>query len=141
MTTTLPEEKKDSVPFYPDHFRTEFYVVVGIGVLALVIGGLGMFFPVGLQPPADPLDTPLHVKPEWYFLALYQMLKFVPSSILGMEGPMFAVVMMVVAVLAVVLWPFLDRKPDNKNAMRIRIVLSIVAVILAIALTIWGEVS
>jgi cytochrome b6-f complex subunit 4 len=141
MTTTHPEQQKESVPFYPDHFRTEFYVVVGIVVLALVVGGLGMFFPVGLQPPADPLDTPLHVKPEWYFLALYQILKFVPSSILGIEGPMFAVVMMVVGVLAIVLWPFLDRKPDSKKAVRLRAILSILVVILAIALTIWGEVS
>ena len=74
---------------------TEFYVVVGIVILALVVGTLGMLFPVGLGAPADPLDTPLHVKPEWYFLALYQLLKYVPSSILGIEGPMFAVTMMV----------------------------------------------
>jgi quinol-cytochrome oxidoreductase complex cytochrome b subunit len=141
MTTTHPEQQKDDVPFYPDHFRTEFYVVVGIVVLALVIGGLGTFFPIGLQPPADPLDTPLHVKPEWYFLALYQILKFVPPSILGIEGPMFAVVMMAVAVLAVVLWPFLDHKTDSKKAVRLRAIFSILAVILAIALTIWGEVS
>jgi cytochrome b6-f complex subunit 4 len=141
MTTTHPEQEKDSVPFYPDHFRTEFYVVIGIVVLALVVGGLGMFFPVGLQPPADPLDTPLHVKPEWYFLALYQMLKFVPSSILGIEGPMFAVVMMVLAVIAVVLWPFLDRKADSKKAVRLRAIISVLVVIMAVALTIWGEVS
>ena len=141
MATTHPEQEQDSLPFFPHHFMTEFYVVVGIVVLALVIGILGMLFPVGLGAPADPLDTPLHVKPEWYFLALYQLLKYVPSSILGIEGPMFAVTMMVVAVLAVVLWPFLDRKADSKKAMRIRAILTILGVILAIALTIWGEVS
>jgi quinol-cytochrome oxidoreductase complex cytochrome b subunit len=87
------------------------------------------------------LDTPLHVKPEWYFLALYQLLKFVPPSIIGIEGPMFAVVMMVLAVLLVIIWPFLDRKEDSKKAMRVRAILTVVGVILAIALTIWGEVS
>ena len=141
MTTTNPETEKDGVPFFPDHFMTEFYVVVGIVVLAIIIGALGMLSPVGLQPPADPLDTPLHVKPEWYFLALYQMLKFVPSSVLGIEGPMFAVTMMVVAVIVVVIWPFLDRKQDSKKAMRVRAIITAVGVILAIALTIWGEVS
>ena len=141
MATTHPEQEKDSVPFFPHHFMTEFYVVVGIVVLAIIVGALGMLFPVGLQPPADPLDTPLHVKPEWYFLALYQLLKYVPSTVLGIEGPMLAVSMMAVAVLAVVIWPFLDRKQDSKKAMRTRAIITVVGVILAIALTIWGEVS
>ena len=141
MATTHAEQEKDSVPFFPNHFMTEFYVVVGIVVLAIIVGALGMLFPVGLQPPADPLDTPLHVKPEWYFLALYQLLKYVPPTVLGIEGPMFAVTMMVVAVLVVTIWPFLDRKEDNKKAMRTRAIITVVGVILAIALTIWGEVS
>ena len=141
MATTHLEQEQDSLPFFPDHFKTEFYVVVGIVILALVVGTLGMLFPVGLQAPADPLDTPLHVKPEWYFLALYQLLKYVPSSVLGIEGPMFAVTMMVVAVLVVVLWPFLDRKADSKKAMRTRAIITVFGVLLAIVLTIWGEVS
>ena len=141
MTTTNPETEKGGVPFFPDHFMTEFYVVVGIVVLAIVVGALGMLSPVGLQPPADPLNTPLHVKPEWYFLALYQLLKYVPSTVLGIEGPMFAVTMMVLAVIVVAIWPFLDKKADNKKAMRIRAIGVAVFVVLAIALTIWGEVS
>ena len=141
MTTTNPEEEKDSIPFFPNHFMTEFYVAIGFLIVLIVIGALGIFFPVGLQAPADPLDTPLHVKPEWYFLALYQLLKYVPSSVIGIEGPMFAVVMMAVAVLVVVIWPFLDKKEDSKKAMRTRAIVTVVGVILAIALTIWGEVS
>jgi quinol-cytochrome oxidoreductase complex cytochrome b subunit len=139
--TTHPEGEKDSVPFFPHHFMTEFYVVIGIVVLAIVVGALGMLSPVGLQAPADPLNTPLHVKPEWYFLALYQLLKYVPSSVLGIEGPMFAVTMMVVAVLVVIIWPFLDKKTDSKKAMRMRAIVTVAGVILAIALTVWGEVS
>jgi len=141
MATTHPEENKDSVPFYPDHFRTEFYVVLGIVILALVVGILGMFFPVGLQDPADPLNTPLHVKPEWYFLALYQILKFVPSIVLGIEGPVFAVVAILLAFLVVLLWPFLDRREDTRKAVRIRAIVTVLVVILAVVLTIWGEVS
>ncbi len=141
MATTHPEQEQDSVPFFPHHFMTEFYVVVGIVALAVVVGALGMLSPVGLQPPADPLDTPLHVKPEWYFLALYQLLKYVPSTVLGIEGPTFAVTMMVLAVIVVTIWPFLDSKEDSKKAMRIRAIVTAVGVILAIALTIWGEVS
>lgn len=141
MATTNPEQEKDSVPFYPDHIRTEFYVVLGILGLVVIFGVLGMLFPVGLQDPADPLNTPLHVKPEWYFLALYQILKYVPPQILGIEGPMFAVVTILLAVLAVVFWPFLDKKEDSRKAMRVRFILTVVGVIIAILMTIWGEVG
>lgn len=141
MATTNPEQEKDSVPFYPDHIRTEFYVVLGILGLVVIFGVLGMLFPVGLQDPADPLNTPLHVKPEWYFLALYQILKYVPPQILGIEGPMFAVVTILLAVLAVVFWPFLDKKEDSRKAVRVRFILTVVGVIIAILMTIWGEVG
>jgi quinol-cytochrome oxidoreductase complex cytochrome b subunit len=141
MATTHPEQEKNSVPFFPNHFMTEFYVVIGIVVLAIVIGALGMLSPVGLQAPADPLNTPLHVKPEWYFLALYQLLKYVPPTVLGINGPMFAVVGIILALLVVTIWPFLDKKADSKKAMRMRAIGVAVFVVLAIALTIWGEVS
>jgi quinol-cytochrome oxidoreductase complex cytochrome b subunit len=141
MATTHPETEKDSLPFFPDHFMTELYVVIGIVVLAVIIGALGMFSPVGLQAPADPLDTPLHVKPEWFFLALYQLLKYVPPTVLGINGPMFAVVSIILALLVVTFLPFIDKKTDNKKAVRIRAIGVAVFVALAIALTIWGEVS
>jgi quinol-cytochrome oxidoreductase complex cytochrome b subunit len=141
MATTHPEVEKDSVPFFPNHFMTELYVVMGITVLAVVIGALGMLSPVGLQDPADPLNTPLHVKPEWYFLALYQLLKYVPPTVLGINGPMFAVVAIILALMVVTFLPFLDKKADSKKAMRIRAIGVAVFVVLAVALTIWGEVS
>ena len=141
MASTDPEKEKDSIPFYPDHIRTEFYVVIGIMVLVIIFGVLGMLFPVGLQAPADSLNTPLHVKPEWYFLALYQILKYIPPQVLGISGPVFGVVTILLAVVAIFLWPFLDKKEDSKKAMRIRLILSIIGVIIAIAMTIWGEVS
>jgi quinol-cytochrome oxidoreductase complex cytochrome b subunit len=141
MATTHPEEK-DSVPFFPHHFMTEVYVVIGITVLAVVVGALGMLSPVGLQDPADPLNTPLHVKPEWYFLALYQLLKYVPPTVLGINGPMFAVVAIVLALAVFIFLPLLDkRKEDSKKAMRLRAIGVAVFVVLAIVLTIWGEVS
>ena len=141
MTTTNPETEKDSVPFYPDHVKTELYVVIGILVLVVIFGVLGMLKPLGLQAPADPLNTPLHVKPEWYFLALYQLLKYIPPQVLGIDGPVFGVVAILLAVVVVAIWPFLDRKKDSKKAMVIRLVVSILVVILAVAATIWGEVS
>ena len=141
MASTDPEQEKDSIPFYPDHVRTEFYVVIGIMVLVIIVGVLGMINPLGLQAPADSLNTPLHVKPEWYFLALYQLLKYIPPQVLGIDGPVFGVVAILLAVLAVIFWPFLDKKEDTRKAMLIRAIVVTIGVIVLVAMTIWGEVS
>ena len=69
------------------------------------------------------------------------MLKFVPSSVLGIEGPVFAVVAILLAFLAVLFWPFLDRRENTRKAVLIRAIATILFVILAVVLTIWGEVS
>ncbi|MFN2282279.1 MAG: cytochrome b, partial [Anaerolineales bacterium] len=63
----MTEDKQDkSVPFYPDHLALEAKVALGVGILILVIGAIGLFIPVGLGAPADPMETPAHIKPEWY---------------------------------------------------------------------------
>ncbi len=124
----------ESIPFYPDHVRTEFRVVIGIIAVAFIIGVIGLFTPVGLGEPADPLNTPTHVKPEWYFLALYQVLKYIPKTI-GATIP-------VIAVILITLWPFIDRKPDHSvRNYKVRLAVVLVGLVVLVALTIWGEVS
>ncbi len=87
----MSEQKHDdSVPFYPDHLVLEAKVALGVGILVVVIGIIGLFMPVGLGAPADPMDTPAHIKPEWYFLSLYQLLRFIPKT-LGATAPVLAV--------------------------------------------------
>ncbi|MGB2909830.1 MAG: hypothetical protein WBB55_04545 [Anaerolineales bacterium] len=126
--------KDDTIPFYPDHVLTEFWVAVGLLIIIIIIGLIGMFMPVGIGDPADPMDTPAHVKPEWYFLALYQLLKFIPKSA-GAVGP-------VIALILLILLPFIDSKPDkSKKSQRIRFYTVLVLLVISIALTIWGEVS
>ena len=125
---------ENSIPFYPDHVKTEFKVVVGIVVIAIILGMLGMFSPVGIGEPADPMNTPAHVKPEWYFLSLYQLLKYIPKTI--------GAVIPVVLVGLVALWPFLDRKKEtDRKPMRNRMIVVAILVVVVIAMTIWGEVS
>lgn len=127
-------ENEESIPFFPDQFMREFRVMIGIVVIAIIFGVLGMIYPVGLEDPADPFNTPAHVKPEWYFLGLYQLLKFVPKTT-GVLIPIFGV-----AILA--LWPFLDRKKeDNLKPTKIRALVVAIGMIILIALTIWGGVS
>ncbi len=126
--------KDDTIPFYPDHVLTEFWVAVGLLVIIIIIGLIGMFLPVGIGDPADPMDTPAHVKPEWYFLALYQLIKFIPKSA-GAVGP-------VIALILLTLLPFIDSKPDkSKKSQRIRFFTVLFLLVISISLTIWGEVS
>ena len=128
------KESENSVPFYPDHVALEAKVALGVGLVVIIAGIIGLFNPVGLGAPADPMDTPLHIKPEWYFLALYQLLRYIPETV----GATFPVVL----ILIMLIWPFLDKNPDqSKKAVRIRFWLSLVGMIILIALTIWGEVS
>jgi quinol-cytochrome oxidoreductase complex cytochrome b subunit len=131
-TRTAPD--KESIPFYPDHVRTEVRVMIGIIILAVLIGTLGLISPVGLGEPADPMDTPAHVKPEWYFLALYQLLKYIPKT---------AGVIIPLALLALVtLWPFIDRHRDISPRIKwVRFAVIAVGMLILVALTIWGEVS
>jgi quinol-cytochrome oxidoreductase complex cytochrome b subunit len=124
----------ESIPFYPDHVRSEVRVVIGFTILVLVIGLVGLLLPVGVGEPADPLNTPAHVKPEWYFLALYQLLKFIPKTT--------GAVLPVLALLLITFWPFIDRKPEtSRRVQRIRLILVVIALIVLAALTVWGEVS
>jgi len=133
-TSTTHPQSEDSIPFYPDHVRTEARVVAALIVAALAVGALGLAFPVGLGAPADPMETPAHVKPEWYFLALYQLLKFVPKTA-GVLTPLLGLGLLM-------LWPFIDRRPDaSPRVSRIRFATVGLFVVLLIALTLWGELS
>lgn len=75
-----PEEEshEGGVPFFPDHFVKE------MSVMALVMATvmfLATLLPMPMGEPADPLKTPAGIKPEWYFLSVYQILKYVPKTI------------------------------------------------------------
>ena len=134
MTENIEKEKETkTIPFYPDHLKTEARVVIGIIIIVFIFGLFGLFYPIGIEEPADPLNTPDHIKPEWYFLGLYQLLKYLPK-VMGSLIPIFT-------FLALFLWPFVDKKDDNKKQFRNRAILSAVFVIVMILLTIWGWVS
>jgi len=126
--------KDETIPFYPDHLRTEARVAVGLLVIVFLIGVAGLLAPLGLGEPADPMDTPAHVKPEWYFLGLYQLLKYVSKT--------SGVVIPILALAILVLIPFIDRKPDqSRRIYRVRFILAAAVMIILIVLTIWGEMS
>jgi ubiquinol-cytochrome c reductase cytochrome b subunit len=98
-------------PFYPYHALKD--TIAGAVVFALLLT-----FAVVFQPPldeiADPTDANYIPRPEWYFLSLFQLLKYFP-------GPLEPVATMLIPGLVVallLLLPFLDRRPDRHWAKR-----------------------
>jgi quinol-cytochrome oxidoreductase complex cytochrome b subunit len=120
--------KEKTKPFWPDYLLDEliaWYVILA----ALVV--LASLFPAGLEDKADPLLTPAHIKPEWYFLGVYELLKLVPRTV-GVVAP-------IVLVGVVVVLPLLDRNPEVRARRRpIAIGLASVLLIGLVWLTISG---
>ena len=125
------ENKKKLIPFFPDYVLDE--VIAWYVALALIIV-LASLFPAGLEEQADSLVTPEHIKPEWYFLFMYQALKLVPRTI--------GVLAMPALVGLLIVLPFLDPKPHSTwRKRRLMIVVGVISMIIVVALTVWGIVS
>ena len=105
--TYLEEYKQDKemgVKFYPDIIYKDLVVSFAIFLLLL---GLAIFVGVAAEPPVDPGDSSYIPRPEWYFLFLFQMLKYFPGQIEWVG----TVIIPTIAVLALLLLPFYDRSP------------------------------
>jgi ubiquinol-cytochrome c reductase cytochrome b subunit len=114
--------------------------VLVIFIFMAVFCGVVFFFPHLIvfgdaKVPADPFNTPEHIKPEWYFLASYQFLKIIPSEF-------GALILMSVAGLLFVFLPFVDRSEENNILKRpIFLMLVLVCIIGFVGLTVWGFLS
>lgn len=97
-----PEEMKTGKPFYPDQV---FEDVAGILILFAVLACVALFVPVPLEDVADPTNADYDPRPEWYFLFLFQLLKYFqgPFEVLG------TFVIPTVGMLLLLFLPFLDR--------------------------------
>ena len=117
------EEKAKGVKFFPDIVYKDTIVAFAIFVLLV---GLAVFVGVPEEPPADPSDSNYVPRPEWYFLFLFEMLKFFPGQIefLG------TAVIPVLAVLLLLLMPFVDRsiKRHPRSRPVATIIMSLVVV-------------
>jgi ubiquinol-cytochrome c reductase cytochrome b subunit len=99
--------RQESELFYPRQ------VLMDLSLTALLIIGLGVlcfFIPIELGPPANPADTQYIPRPEWYYLPIFQWLKYWhgAASILGV------LVIPTVLVLLVLALPFLDRSVERR---------------------------
>jgi ubiquinol-cytochrome c reductase cytochrome b subunit len=93
--------KGKGIPFFPNYILDE--LIAWYVVLALLVV-LASLFPAGLEEQANPLETPAHTKPEWYFLAVYEFLKLVPRLV--------GIMLPIVGLGLLTVLPFLDRRPE-----------------------------
>jgi len=121
--------------FWPDTIYKDVLVSLGLFVLLVI---LATFIGVAQEPKADPSDSAYIPRPEWYFMFLFEMLKFFPGKIEWIG----TAVIPGIAVLTLFLLPFLDRNPYRYWRKRlVGISVMIIIVLGMIGLTIRAVVT
>src|SRR4029434_1071700 len=88
--------------FYPYQAARDLTVAAGVGILLATLAFRGA---PALEPPADPTSSDYVPRPEWYFLGLFQLLKYFPGK-LEVIG---ALVVPGIAITLLALLPWIDR--------------------------------
>jgi ubiquinol-cytochrome c reductase cytochrome b subunit len=88
----------DDVPFYPYFFAKDLFAFT---CFMFVFGVLVFFFPNLLNHPdncipADPMETPRHLVPEWYFLPFYAILRSIPHKGAGISAMLGSILIMLI---------------------------------------------
>ena len=104
---------QDTIPFHPYYTIKDLF---GVAVFLLLLAGAVFFFPNAMGHPdnyipANPMQTPAHIVPEWYFLPFYAILRAVPDKLGG-------VLLMFSAILVLFVLPWLDRSPVRSARFR-----------------------
>jgi len=103
--------KEKGVPFYPDILFKDAVVSL---VIFLGLAALAYFVGAPLEERANPSDTNYTPKPEWYFLFLFQLLKYFPGKI----EVIGVIVIPSLAIIFLFLLPFLDRSAKRHFTSR-----------------------
>lgn len=134
----LPQEKKKTIPFFPNFLLRD--ALLWLVVLNILLY-LAVFFPWELGDKADPFSSaPQGIRPEWYFIFMFQTLKFLPAHILFIEGEVFGVLFFTVIALVWLLIPFWESKIASDEKARPMKVIGIVAILYIIVLTVLGYI-
>ena len=112
--------------------------ILAIGVLA----ALAALFPWELGAKADAFaPAPAGIKPEWYFLFMFQTLKLIPPKILGLDGEVLGIMAFNLVGFLLFLVPFVDRPPGNPRRRLIFNVTGVFALLYIVVMTIYGYVT
>jgi quinol-cytochrome oxidoreductase complex cytochrome b subunit len=101
---------KDQIPFHPYYTVKDMF---GLGVFLLVYAAVLFFAPNFLGHPdnyipADPLKTPPHIVPEWYFLPFYAILRSIDFPIWFIDAKLLGVLAMLGSIAVLFVLPWLD---------------------------------
>ncbi len=112
--------------------------ILAIGVLA----ALAALFPWELGEKADAFaPAPAGIKPEWYFLFMFQTLKYLPPKIWRFDGEVIGIMAFNFIALLLFVVPFVDRPPQDKRKTLIFNLIGIAALLFIVVLTIVGYVT
>jgi quinol-cytochrome oxidoreductase complex cytochrome b subunit len=105
------------MPFVPNFLLRD---IVGWLAALAILAVLAAYFPAELGKKADPfLPAPAGIKPEWYFMFMFQTLKYLPSHILGIEGEVVGILGFGLGGLFLLLIPVLDRRTARGEPSRL----------------------
>jgi cytochrome b6 len=125
-----------TIPFFPNFLLRD--LVGWLAALAL-LAAAAAFFPAHLGDKADPFaPAPVGIRPEWYFMFMFQTLKMLPSHILGVDGEFIGVAGFGLAGVVLLVLPFLDRPGSDGRYRRIWQWLGILAIVYIVVLTYIG---
>ena len=141
MSVPLSEAKtnRSALPFFPNVFYHDLIVWL------LVLGGvatLAVFLPPEIGIKADPLaPTPENIKPEWYFLFVFQTLKLFPGQIFGLNGEVIAILLIAAAMAILCLLPLFDKKSSRGEPSPLFTWISVAYIAYIVTMTIVGYLS
>jgi ubiquinol-cytochrome c reductase cytochrome b subunit len=125
-------------PCYPNFTTKRLFTVLCYFTVIFFIMTFfpNLFLPAEANIQADPMTTPEFIRPAWYFLAPYQLLKIIPNDILGIS-------LITIFCAALLFWPFFDPTETGRNIHKRPLLLSLALIVLALwtILTIWGMYS
>jgi len=113
---------QDTVPFHPFYTAKDGF---GAGIFLIIFALILFFAPNALGHPdnyipANPLSTPAHIVPEWYFWPFYAILRAFTVDIFGIPAKLLGVVAMFGSIILLFFLPWLDNSPVRSGNYRPR---------------------
>ena len=114
------KSESDTVPFYPYYVGKDGWTV---GLFMVIFSAFVFFMPNALGHPdnyipANPMQTPAHIVPEWYFWPFYAILRAFTVDFLIVPAKLMGVLAMFAAILVWFFLPWLDRSPVRSGHYR-----------------------